>query len=426
MTNAIMQRIEQMSELWEQFAADPAGRLACWRLDHDSTRMFDLFLELQNEEASDLPDLFIRCSDPLVNAAEFGCDLRKTLIEKYDEIREGIESEGIPAVWQCPARRSQDDDIDSLLAACDSLQSAHESIVRHVVLAVLPHSVSSSHEWHEWLRRLVAKSIPEQVRFLVVDNAAEPQLAELGSNKPGCVVKLQPELKMSAAYLELLRDVPGSGPGFVFRRFFVALGNAVSSGNINAAKRLAEQATRIATQQKWTHLQTTVAMTLGSAYLARNDFESAIRCYAQGQNAVAGQQDEVSSKVMIQAKFAEASALLAAARPAEAAKVYDQIKALAKDPQESFARFESARMCAYCHEQTGNRENAWKSGVEALALAESMAAQSVRAATLPYAGQALLRAADGSHRGEADEIRQRLDKLLGKNWEAALQQESAS
>ena len=420
MSNAIMQRVDQLTELWDEFAADANARLACWQLDHDSVRLFDLFLELQNEETSDLPDLFIRCSEPFVKPEQFGSELRTTLIEKYEEIREAIELEGIPATWQCPEPRRQQDEIDALLAACESLQQAHQDIVRHVVLAILPHCVTSAPQWHQWLQRLINKPIPGQVRFLVIDNANDPQLAQLKATKPECVSILRPELKVGLAYLELLREAPGTGPGFLFRRFFVALGNAISCGNLSAARRLAEQATRIATEQKWTHLQTAIAMTLGAAYLQQQDFDGAIRCFVQGQTAVAGQSDDVSTKVGIQAKLAEASALIAASRHAEAATAYNQVRELAKKSGDSFAQFESARMAAYCHNVTGGGDESWKCGLETLKLAESMNPQQAKVSTLPYAGQALLRSAESSGR-DATDIRRRLETLLGKNWQAALQ-----
>lgn len=425
MTNAIMQRVEQLTELWEEFAADPNARLACWQLDHDSFRIFDLFLELQNEEASDLPDLFIRCSEPFSAADQFGFELRGSLIEKYEEIREGIEAEGIAATWQCPDRRRQQDDLDALLAACESLQQAHEDIVRHVVLAILPHSVANPQPWKKWLERLVAKPVPAQVRFLVTDNASDPQLADLKTAKPDRVTIIRPELKVGLAYLELLREVPGTGPGFLFRRFFVALGNAISSGNLGAARRLADQAMRIATQHNWLHLQTTVAMMLGAAYLQQQDFDAAIRCFANGQKAVAGQSDQVSAKVAIQAKLAEASALVAASRPKEATIAYNQVQELAKKSGDSFAQFESARMAAYCHELTGGGDDAWKCGLETLKLAESMNAQQAKASTLPYAGLAMLRSAESSGR-DATDVRRRLETLLGKNWDAAMKAEIPS
>jgi hypothetical protein len=294
-----------------------------------------------------------------------------------------------------------------------------------VALAVLPQTVSNATHWRQWLERLVAKPIPAAVRFLIVDHANDSQFAELKNSQPEIVAIIRPDLKVGLGYLELLREVPGTGPGFIFRRFFVALGSAISCGNFGAARRLADQATQIASQQKWTHLQSVVAMTLGAAYLQQQDFEAAIKCFVNGQTAVAGQSDIASAKVGIQAKLAEASALLAASRPADAAAVYHQVQGLAKQAGDSFAEFESTRMAAYCHELAGQKEEARKNGLATLALAEAMKSQSAPAATLPYAGQALLRVADGSAKDTAD-IRRRLEGLLGKNWDAVLHAETPS
>jgi hypothetical protein len=419
-TNAIMQRIEQMGERWEQFAAHPAARLACWRLDHDSSRMFDLFLELQQEEASEIPDLFIRCAEPLVDAGGYGLVVRESLIQQYDEVREAMRAEGIAADWKCPPPRRNADDVETLIAACDSLQKTHAALVRHVVLVLLPHHVSSADVWREWLRRLLAVVIPEHVRFLVVDEMASPRLTDLCPGEPERAMPLQLDLRMPAAYLELLREVPGGGPALVFRRFFVALGSAVGAGNIDLAKRLASHATRIAGQQQWPHLQTAVAMMLGSALLAKQDHAGAVDSYRQGAKFVAGATDELSRKVAVQAQFAEASALLAASRPAEAAQVYEAIQAAGQTLNDPFARLEGARMAAYCHELAGDQDAAWKRNLDALAAAEAAGSSSARQSTMPFAGSALGRLAQGRPAAESQSVRQRLDQLLGTRWENAL------
>jgi hypothetical protein len=423
-TNPVMQRVEQLDELWEQFAAHPAARLACWQLDQDSSRMFDLFLELQPEEASEIPDLFIRCPEPMVDVERYGMTVRESIVAQYDEVRESLQAEGIAANWQCPSPRRNEDDVDALLAACVSLQKAHESILRHVVIALLPHAVPDVLSWRAWLQKLLTRTIPEHVRFLVVDQAASPELVDLCPAEPERVMALRPELGMGTAYLELLRQVPGSGPAYLFRRYFVALGNAVGAGNVDLARRLADHAGRIAAQQQWPSLHSAVALLLGGAYMARQDYKAALDCYRQGRQVVTQATDEVSKKVALQASFAEASALLAAQRHGEAAQVYEQILAASQPLKDGFARLEGARMAAYCHELAGNREAAWARGLDALAAGEALG-PSAQQSTMRFSGQSLLRLAAGRPPDEVDALRGRLDRLLGAKWQDSSPQEAA-
>ena len=44
--NAIEQRIDELGQLWNEFAENPKARLLRCVVDSDSARMMDLFLEL--------------------------------------------------------------------------------------------------------------------------------------------------------------------------------------------------------------------------------------------------------------------------------------------------------------------------------------------------------------------------------------------
>ncbi|MGE0756467.1 MAG: hypothetical protein AB7F89_08010 [Pirellulaceae bacterium] len=424
-TNPILQRIDRMTAAWEEFAAAPAARLACWQLDHDSARMFELFLEMQYDEAGEVPDLFVRFGEPFADGSRYGGTIRESLIAQYEEVREGLEAEGIPARWQPPLPRRGDDGIASLLAAAESLHQVSASLARHVVLVLTPAQIAEAEAWREWLQQLLRRPIPEHVRFLVVDQVGSTACEGLCPGEPERVVVLAPALDMGVAYLELLRQVPGAGPGAVFRRFYVALGNAVTAGDLELARRLATHAGKIAQQQQWPQLQAAVALLLGGGWMARQDYTAALDCYRQGRQVLGAATDPVGQRVALQASFAEGSALLAAGQTAEAAKVYEQIHTSSMPLGDSFARLEGARMAAYCHELAGNRAAAWTRHLDALTAGETMG-ESARQSTLPYAGQAMLRLGRDREPAELAQVRQRLDQLLGQDWERSLPQGSVS
>src|SRR5262249_7950882 len=142
--------------------------------------------------------------------------------------------------------------------------------------------------WRGWLLRLVRAGLPANVRATVLDSAARPALAALLKAEPERVTAARPVLDLPGAYLEIVRDARGTGPGPAFRRLFVALANAAGKGDLPGARRTAQVALNIAVREKWPVLQAAVHMALGGALLAAHQTDEALANYrAAGQAAEA-------------------------------------------------------------------------------------------------------------------------------------------
>jgi tetratricopeptide (TPR) repeat protein len=232
---------------------------------------------------------------------------------------------------------------------------------------------------------------------------------------------------MPGAYAELVREIPGTGPGFAFRRLFVALTRAAAIGNVAAAARTAQQAQAIAQQQNWPSLITAVQMALGAAYFAAGDLRQTLACYRAANQAIASSNEPEAAKLDLQTRFGEAAALVADRQFSEAAAVYEQIGPLAEKQQEPIARLEAWRMAAWCRETTGEKPRAWRRAIQALEAGEQLDEAMRPDSTLPYVGQLMLRLiADGVQADQEDMVRRRMTELVGKDWEQRIEQGAAS
>ncbi len=420
MKNPIERRVDQLTEQWNEFAENPQTRLLRWLVDQDEARMIDVFLEAANH-APDNADVFLRFDDPFGEATRYGFSLRESLIELFKQVQEQDPDLEFPRDWVCPEIKPDDTDITALLRSLGSLRQHYEGRMLHLAVALMPVEIGPPAEWQQWLSRLLQARVPPTVRFLVVDDAGGPVLDELCQQEPERAVTFKPELAMAAAPAEILRTVPGSGPGFTFRRLLVAMTSACAAGNLRAAEGVAAKALAIARQQNWAALQAVVHMALGAGYLAAGDARGAVQTYRQAAQAVQGQDDPAAPKIVVQSKFAEAAVLVGDGQFAAAAAVYQQIPPLAEQQNDHFALLESWRMAAYCHEMNDQPDSAWQCGHKALDVGALLEEDARATSTLPYVGQGLLRLTkQKQYANQAADVRQRMVALVGEDWESQL------
>ena len=425
--NAIERRLEELEVIWNEFVENREARVLRWLADDDTARMLDLFLEIQNEDISEIPDLFIRFGEPFEDTEQYGFQLRESLVAKYEEIREGIAEEGIAGDWACPDVEPGDTGVTAFVRACVSFRSYYEGVMINLAIALIPHSISDNSEWQSWLHEVVRSEIPANVRFLVVDDAGSPLLDGLAEAEPTRVVTAKPALDMPGAYLELLREIPRSGPGFAFAKQYVALGNASTRADLAGAQKAADAALKLAKEHNWPQLQVAVNMALGSCLLASGNMARSLQSYRTAKEVKMDPEDPVAPKLAIQSRFAEAAVLVGDGQYEQAAQVYSEIHPIAEEQEDHFAQLESSRMAAYCHEVAGQPEPAWEWGQTALEAGAAMDAEARANSTLPYVGQGLLRLTQyPDHANEEESIRDRMVELVGADWESKLAQGAAS
>lgn len=265
--NPIEQRLKKLEGLWTEFIEQPAGRILRWLTDDDSVQMIQLFVDLQSEPVSEIPELFIEFKAPFEKPEDYASSIVESLRAQYNANRDEIVAEGIQSDWTCPPLSNPITTKD-LLITLESFQKSHESLTDHIAIVLWPEKSKSAASWERWLTELVVQGIPATVRIVVVDRKDFPALETLAKAHAERVISVDPQLDMPGAYEQIVGDVPGSSPGHDFRKYFVALTNAAGSGDLAKAESTAKKAIAIATQEKWLYLVSAAQMALGAAYFA--------------------------------------------------------------------------------------------------------------------------------------------------------------
>ena len=126
-SHPVVQRLEQLSDQWTEFATDAEARLLVWQATQPELSMIEAFFARESDaEAAQTPDFFLRLRAPFKLVKAHGYALREELITEYDTARPALEAEGIEAGWRAPHARQADDDVAALVRALSSFRAHHE------------------------------------------------------------------------------------------------------------------------------------------------------------------------------------------------------------------------------------------------------------------------------------------------------------
>ena len=206
-SNPIQKRLEKLEGLWTAFIEQPEARILRWLVDDDAMQMIQLFVDLQSEPVSEIPDLFVEFKTDFELPADFAGALIATLQEQYDANREAIAADGIQADWVCP-KCSSPPTITDLVSVLVSFHASHQALAEHLAVVLWPEKTPKAALWERWLTELVALRIPPVIRFVVVDRKQFPSLEKLAESQPEKIASIDPKLDMSAAYEQIVSEVP--------------------------------------------------------------------------------------------------------------------------------------------------------------------------------------------------------------------------
>ncbi|MBD3297631.1 MAG: hypothetical protein GF341_03170 [candidate division Zixibacteria bacterium] len=203
--NAIVERLDELESLWNEFAENPDARLLRWLTDADGAKMVDLMVDLQSEEAGELPDLFVKFIQPFDDHTQYGFGLRQSLIDQYNDIRESIAEDDIANEWECPAPVRGEPDLITFARACMSFREYYDGMMLHFVAFLYPPQISDAENWQRWLLSLARSGLPANVRIMVIDDVGAPLLTQMCDIEKKLIQTIEPELDMPGAYEELSR-----------------------------------------------------------------------------------------------------------------------------------------------------------------------------------------------------------------------------
>lgn len=416
MVNAIGRRLDRLHDQWVEFSQQEDARVLRWLVRPDEYRMIDTFLYKESDDrAGELPDLFLRFTEPFGDVNEYGIVLFDALAAQYEVSRAELQESDIDAKWTPPEPQPDEHSLMLFLRAAGSLREHYADLLDLLAIVLTPAAVANPADWQRWLLA-AAPRLPASVRLVVLDDADAPSLNALAEAEVG-VVTTEAALDMPSAVAELARSAGTSGRDGQFRVQFTALGQALAKGDQQAAGRAGQAALAIAQENGWTHLVGAVHFALGGGLIAAGKPLEALPHYQEADAAGAKLEDEgdpqgVGVKLRLQAAFAAGAAQVSAAAWQDAARTYEGAVPLAHTAQDPLMVLEAWRMSCYCHEQAGDIARAWECGHQGFAAAESLPADQRPNSTLPHLGEGMLRMAAASPTHQ-DAVHRRMTELVG-------------
>lgn len=414
--NPVTDRIAELVGRWNRFALDSDARLLRWECTTDDGPLVAAFVEMQNGEAGEIPDLLVVLDARFTEGEPYGHVLAAALAEQYEETRSALREEGLRADWTRPARGSGPDPAHFAHVA-SSLREELAGSVERLGILLAPVEVEDGDAWESWLEALLP-SLPEEVRILVLDDPESPLLAGLAARDARRVRTERLCLDLAGAAIEISRASGGSSPADRFRRAFLGLSRAAGSADLLTASREARAALAVARREGWPEMEVAVHLALGAGWLGAGDSAAARASYRAAvcaSDRATAASHPAGRALQAQTRLAEAGAVLAHGVEGEAAPLYEEAALLASTAEDPRTEVEGWRLAAHCHERAGDLTAAWRCGREALDAGERMTPGARRASTLDLSAEGLLRAgvALRAPAAEMDRARRRLAELRG-------------
>jgi hypothetical protein len=411
--NAVERRLLDIREAWEAFTSDPEKRLLVWEMPSSSYRLAECFFEAQKFEVEyATQDLCIVFKEPFEHSIQYARALKQMLAGSYATSRADIESEGIPADWSLSPDQFPDSAY-GFVQAVRSFGARHHQHFNHLAAILMPTEVSDEAAFTGWLGRALAAQPPERLRIVVLDPAEAPRLASLSGDGDPRVRHEHLALDVLAVAQETFAQEHVAGPAGTFRNMLMALVSLVEKGRVEEVRSKAADAYAFAGNQGWSDQQAAVAVLVAGAQLKEQRHDEAIATYriADGAAKRAEQAgNPVGRQLAIQAKLGEAGAHLAAGRPADAARSYDEAAELGLAIPDLIIVVEALRMAAFCHARMEDRDGAIVRGREALQIGNRLRPEVRNITSLPIAATDLMRVLDLQRAERIEALRSDVEK----------------
>lgn len=405
--NAVERRLLRIREHWERFTADPDARLLVWEAPSAALRLAECFFEAQKHEAPySTHDLCIILKVPFVHSFQYARALKQALAARYEESREDLAREGIPADWAF-APEALPDSAFGFVQALRSFGARHHQHIGHLVAVLMPAEVASEQAFAGFLARALAAGLPERLRLVVADPAEAPRLRTLAAAGDARIRHEVPPFDVLTLAQESFAQEPTTGPAGVFRTLLMSLVALVETAPAAQVRGKAADAFDFARRQGWNDQQAAVAVLVAGAQMKEGRHDEAIATYRiageAAERAVAAGHP-AGRRLVLLCQLGEAGAALAAGPPAEAAARYDAAAELALAIPDLLLAIEALRMGAFCRGRSGDVEGAVERGRRALATGKRLRAEVRGMTTLPIAASDLLRLLDGERAAAIEAI----------------------
>jgi hypothetical protein len=403
--NAIVRRIELLSDQWQEFAAAPEARLLCWQVAEGEARMVDAFFECEaDERTAEHPDLFMPLTTPFAEPAGHAVALRNALVQEYAQDSDGLRELGIDTGWEPPPLRRQEAGLLPLIRVCESLH-AHYEMPGKLVLVLQPDRVSDGKAYQLWLHQL-AHEAPASLRVVLIDELEHPAYVKLIEARSPRVVAARAELDMPGALQELSNEAGNlDTPGGQFRDLFVRLTNLLGKRDLAGATQLGDRALALIAEHSLWHLAVPIHFALASGLLAANRSEDAVLQFAASEAAAlrGEQQGPADARptcrtLRMHSRLGHGSALLCAKEYERAAHHFTESAAFARELGDPRCALDCHRLACFGWERAGHVEQALAAGRAGLDVARGMDRATLDTSTFDYLTEGMMRVTAGLQR----------------------------
>lgn len=437
---AILTRLDKLEQSVREFVADREARLLCFRLAHDEPRLFEAFVRLAREEPNE-HYVALSVEEPFTSRNAHGVTLVQGLLEAEQERAEELAEQDIYDIpWSpppAPARLTRQrgeppPDQLYLLAALGSLKERHCQARQRLLLFLNPAQVSDFETYARWLSELGFLLSDAELRVCITCDVERSWGHALAKAHPLRVKLVRAELDVPAALEEISAAADDADePSGRYRKSFLQAQNAIGAEDPERLRTACELAASLARQEAWAHLEFAAQQLLGAGLLGFGDLSAA---FAAFENAERATHHDIRfgatwmSPLLLQARLCKGSVALTGSAWQLAARIFaDEALPVARALSDQKSELECLRLAAYCEERLGNPQREREHLHAALALAETMPATERRQTTLPFVGEALLRASRGlTQWSERSQYDKKLTQLLGKDWQELAKRSSAS
>jgi len=397
--NPVEKAIGILRERWLETSADPAMRLAVWRVPGNALGLVSTFIEAQQHpETAGTPDLFVQFPTRFETGYRYSRALRDELLDGYLRSRDTLADLALKVDWNGPFE-SRPDTAAGFLGLLDSFTRHHGEHLRYAVAVLWPEHVGSDTALQQWLEQALATPVPERVRLVLVDSVARPTWQPLVDRHAAQARLLEVPLDMfDIARASAAQSGAGGPPGTAaYRQMLADVMGLLDKSSAAQTARRADRAMAIAERQSWPDQQVVLHLAVAGAQLKEKQYGEAVLRYRQAREcalAAKAQQHPAAGELLMQGWFGEAGALLAAKQPERAAQAYAEAAQVAASIPNPLFAIEGRRMAGHCLVQAHQREPALQHYLQGVGAARDMAPAERAMTTFPLLLQDLLQLQD--------------------------------
>ena len=386
--NPITFRLEKLRSLWASASDNPEVKVVCWLIKADEYTMLESLVEIESSEHGEIPDLIVKFSAPFLDIDVYDEALAHELHQKITSYNQQESDQPIDFSFDSTNGEGKSYPFIKQIA---SFAASIEELENNMVIYLQPEINHDLYQWSDWLLRVLEDGIPEGIKIMVTDILDNEQsfadesystlFKKIVDLYPESIKILYPDLEMDLAIKELAPADNKQSPGAKFRSLFMKMGEVGAKGNLEKAKELQKEAMAIAAKESnkkgvppelnmgWSSMKIVSQMLMGNLMLGGGKIQEAIKEYDRVINSInqsTENENEEGQKLIVQTLLSKAGALYTVKEYDLAAETYESAAIEAEKNHDFMNQVESLRMAGHCYLKDKEYSHSMKILVKAL------------------------------------------------------------